>query len=211
VWPGHPASGSPGEGRRVLILGDSLTRESRVQTARLLRSRGWTPTFRCWGSKRLDWGLQQVARARQLDQLPGVVVIGLGTNDISWETTATTERRVRTLLDRLGPRREVLWIDLDVDHSAFTRSRAGWFNRFIRSIAATRPNVSVIEWEKAARSRGAWRRDGIHYGESGYRLRAQVVAEAVDRAAPRPSPESTPSPIPSAPVESAPASADPTG
>lgn len=205
VWPGQLASGAPGGGRRVLVLGDSLTRESRVDTARLLRASGWTPTFRCWGSKRLDWGLQQVARARALGHLPAVVVVALGTNDISWESPSTTERRVRTLLDRLGPRRQVLWVDLDVDHSAFSRSRADWFNRMIRSVEAKRPQLTVIDWEKKARGTRAWRSDGIHYGAAGYRLRAQVVAEAVNRLGSRgvPStptvPESTASPIPTPP------------
>lgn len=205
IWPGEPATGAPGNGRRVLVLGDSLTRESRVQTARLLRASGWTPTFRCWGSKRLDWGLQQLARARDLEQLPGVVVVALGTNDISWESPATTERRVRTMLDRLGPRRQVLWVDLDVDHSAFSRARADWFNRMIRSLAAKRPQLTVVDWEKKARGARAWRSDGIHYGAAGYRLRAQVVAEAVNRLGARevpssPSvPDSTASPIPTPP------------
>ena len=69
-------------------------------------------------------GHRQVRRARSLGQLPEYVVVALGTNDISWETPQTTERRVRTLLGCLGPKRQVLWVDLDVDHSAFSDARA---------------------------------------------------------------------------------------
>lgn len=185
VWPGARSVGLPGQGRRVLVIGDSLTRESRVETQRLLRASGWTPTFRCWGSRRLDWGIAQVDRARRLGQLPGVVVLALGTNDISWETPATTTRRVRTLLERIGPTRDVLWVDLDVDHSSFTRERAAWFNRFIRAEARARSNLTVLGWEGFARSRRAARYDGIHYGERGYRLRAEFLARALDAQARR--------------------------
>ena len=183
VWPGELSVGAPGNGRRVLVVGDSLTRESRSATARAMRASGWTPTFRCWGSKRLDWGIAQIRRAKELDQLPRFVILALGTNDISWETPATTEARVRTLLRALGPRRQVLWVDLDVDHSTFSRSRALWFNDMIRRVAADRPNLTVVPWRRIARAERADRYDGIHYGSSGYRLRARTVAAALDEVA----------------------------
>lgn len=164
----------------MLVLGDSLTRESRVLTQRLLRASGWTPTFRCWGSRRLDWGIAQIDRARRLGQLPGVVVVALGTNDISWETPETTTRRVRALMDRIGTTRQVLWVDLDVDHSSFSRARAAWFNRFIRAEARSHSNLTVLAWERFARAERAARYDGIHYGDRGYRLRAEFLARALD-------------------------------
>ncbi|MFN8171129.1 MAG: GDSL-type esterase/lipase family protein [Candidatus Nanopelagicales bacterium] len=183
VWPGTPASGEPGDGRRVLFVGDSLTRESRVLTARALRAHGWTPTFRCWGSRRLDWGIAQVARARQLDQLPGVVVIALGTNDISWVDEATTARRVDALLDRLGPRRQVLWVDLHLTRSAWLDARAARFNAMLRDQARHRPNLTIVGWHRVAAAHRIRGWDGIHYGPSGYRLRAKVVSAAVDAVA----------------------------
>lgn len=180
VWPGTPAVGSPGEGRRVLVIGDSLTRESLEVMDRRLRASGWTPTFRCWGSKRLDWGLAQLARAKKLGQVPEHVIVALGTNDVSWVDPATTERRVRTMLDRLGEKRQVLWVDLDVAYSDFSSRRADWFNGMIRRVAKDRPNVTVVPWERIARSAKAGRFDGIHYGPRGYRLRGQEIAKALD-------------------------------
>lgn len=185
VWPGETSTGLPGGGRRVLVIGDSLTRESRTLTARRMRASGWTPTFRCWGSRRLDWGIDQVRRSKELGQLPKHVVVAMGTNDISWETPATTVARVRTLLRLLGPGREVLWVDLDVDHSSFSRSRALWFNRMIREVARERENLTIVPWRRVARAERAGRYDGIHYGAFGYRLRAKVVAEALDARARR--------------------------
>ena len=181
VWPGEPSQGAPGQSRRVLILGDSLTRDSQESMTGYLQTSGWTPTFRCWGSKRLDWGLDQIKRAKNLDQLPEFVIVALGTNDISWEQPATTEKRVNTMLDRIGPKREVLWIDLDIAYSNFSMQRADWFNGMIRDVASERPNVTVVPWEKIARREKAQRFDGIHYGESGYRLRAKALTDALDK------------------------------
>ena len=195
VWPGEQSTGAPGQGRRVLVIGDSLTRESRTLTARGMRASGWTPTFRCWGSRRLDWGIDQVARARELDQLPSFVILALGTNDISWETPATTERRLEALLDRLGPRRHVLWVDLHLTRSAWLNARADWFNDLLRRKARTHRNLEVVSWHRVARANGIRGWDGIHYGPSGYRLRARTVLAALN-AEGRRHPARTPAPVP---------------
>jgi lysophospholipase L1-like esterase len=163
-----------------LIIGDSLTRESQESMTQFLGDSGWTPTFRCWGSKRLDWGLGQLKRAKELKQVPEHVIVALGTNDISWEQPATTEGRVNTMLDRLGPNRQVLWVDLDIAYSQFSMQRADWFNGMIRAVAKQRPNVTVVPWEKIARQEKAARFDGIHYGQDGYRLRARVLTDALN-------------------------------
>jgi hypothetical protein len=209
VWPGERSAGLPGGGRRVLVIGDSLTRESRTVMAKGMRGDGWTPTFRCWGSRRLDWGIDQVVRSRQLRQLPKHVIIALGTNDISWETPATTERRVRALLDRLGPHRTVLWVDLHLTRSAWLDARAAWFNALLRRLEKQRPNLTVVDWHRVARANGIRGWDGIHYGPFGYRLRAQTVLRALDAAGRRdpvvPAPPAVPTPAPVAPVDPGPA------
>jgi hypothetical protein len=203
VWEGEHASGEPGAGRRVLVIGDSLTRDSRVLSARGMRASGWTPTFRCWGSRRLDWGLAQVARSRALRQLPEYVVVALGTNDISWETPTTTERRVRALLARLGPQRKVLWVDLHLTRSAWLDARADWFNGLLGRLEATHPNLTVVHWHAVARAHRIHGWDGIHYGPYGFRLRARTLVAALNRAgradpvvAAVPVPSSAPSPLP---------------
>ena len=185
VWPDRPSEGFPGDGRRVLILGDSLTRDSQKPMTRYLEESGWTPTFRCWGSKRLDWGLDQITRAKKLDQLPEFVVVALGTNDVSWVQPAVTEQRANKLLDRLGPKRQVLWVDLDVDYSTFSSTRADWFNKMIREVARERPNVTVVPWESIARKAKARRFDGIHYLPDGYKLRARELTDALNQRARR--------------------------
>ena len=209
VWPGETSAGMPGGGRRVLVIGDSLTRESLALTAKGMRRNGWTPTFRCWGSRRLDWGIDQVVRSRQIGQLPKHVIVALGTNDISWETPQTTERRVRTLLNRLGPNRTVLWVDLHLTRSAWLDARAAWFNDLLRRLARERPNLTVVAWHRVARANGIRGWDGIHYGPYGYRLRARTVLEALDAAGRRDPVEPAPVVDPPAPTPTPPAEPSP--
>lgn len=185
IWPGKTYAGSPGEGERVLLLGDSLTRDSRVLTTRLLHGSGWTPTFRCWGSRRLDWGIDQVTRAKNLDQLPKWVVIGLGTNDISWESPQTTASRLSALIKRLGPKRQVLWINLHLTRSAWLDARADWFNDLLDTWDRRRANFTVIDWHTVARREGIRGWDGIHYGPGGFRLRAHTVVHQLNARARR--------------------------
>lgn len=175
-----PSAAAPGAGRRVLFIGDSLTRDSRLTTNVLLRHSGWTSTFRCWGSRRLDWGLAQVSRARSLHQLPGFVVIALGTNDVSWESESTTAARVAALLKRIGPNRQILWVNLHITRSAWLDARAERFNDLLERWDRRLANLTVIDWHKIARAHGIRGWDGIHYGAYGFRLRGQAIAKAID-------------------------------
>lgn len=164
----------------MLFIGDSLTRDSRAATTSLLRWSGWTTTFRCWGSRRLDWGLTQVSRARSLHQLPGFVVVALGTNDVSWETEETTAARMAALLKRIGPNRQILWVNLHITRSAWLDARAERFNDLLDRWDRRLDNLTVIDWHKVARAHRIRGWDGIHYGADGFRLRAQTVAKALD-------------------------------
>ena len=79
---------------------------------------------------------------------------------------------MRTLLDRLGPDRTVLWVDLHLTRSAWLDARAAWFNDLLRRLERQRPNLTVVDWHRVARANGIRGWDGIHYGPYGYRLRA---------------------------------------
>lgn len=48
VWPGEESHKDP---RRVLVVGDSLIRNSRSSLESKLTRKGWLPTVRCWGGK----------------------------------------------------------------------------------------------------------------------------------------------------------------
>jgi hypothetical protein len=175
-YPKKLSTGSPANGARVLVIGDSLTREARPWTTRALRADGWTPTIRCWGGKRLDWGISQVRRARALKQLPDTVVIALGTNDMSYIDQNTTRRRVVEILDLLGPKRTVVWINTHFSGGlAPSRAREAWFNGLLVDQARERDNLVVLDWAKYAREIGVRSRDGVHYRSDGSKARAEAL------------------------------------
>jgi hypothetical protein len=179
-WPTQQQTDGVAQGARVLVIGDSLTRESRTATINRLKKDGWTPTVRCWGGKRLDWGIDQVKRAKKRNQLPSTVVIALGTNDMRLIPRAVTAQRITTLLDMLGPDRQVLWV---TTHFEGGMSQAGdrerWFNQQIRKQAKDRANVHVVDWATTAREQGIRTRDGFHYQRPGYVARAEAIRMAL--------------------------------
>lgn len=184
IWPTNLQTGSPGDGRRVLVVGDSLVRESRTKLMSLLRQSGWTPTVRCWGGKRLDWVSNQISRAKKLDQLPRTVVVVVGTNDMRWMSRPVTKVRMRQLVEQLGPRRTILWVNTyasGADH--FTRPKERWFNRQLRKMARERDNMTIVNWSGIARARGVRFDDGLHYRPKGRRMMAEVIADALNRTA----------------------------
>ena len=93
----------------------------------------------------------------------------------------TPERRMRELLERLGPDRQVLWVDLHLTRSAWLDARAAWFNDLLHRLATEHRNLTVVRWHEVAREHGIHGFDGIHYGPQGYRLRAKTLAEWLDR------------------------------
>jgi lysophospholipase L1-like esterase len=182
-WPAALGTGEPGQGRRVLIIGDSLTRDSRKDTISLLRASGWTPTVRCWGGKRLDWASAQVARAKKLNQLPGVVVIAIGTNDMRWIARSVTQQRVERLLDQIGPKRQVLWVNTLASPGGgdrFNRSKQRWFNRMLERVATKHKNLRVLDWASFGLEQDVRFANALHLNDRGNRIRAEFVTEQVN-------------------------------
>lgn len=183
VWPDTVARGAPGDGRRVLVIGDSLVRESREDIRRGLRASGWTPTIRCFGGKRLDWALEQIERAKEIDQLPSVVVVAMGTNDMRWIDRSTTRARMERVLQALRPR-TVVWVDTYASGAdRFSKDKQRWINRQIARLARQRERVHHVRWGAFAEAQGVGFRDGLHYDRQGRRAFAQQLIEGVNRAA----------------------------
>lgn len=199
TWPSRVSEGSPGEGRRVLVIGDSLTRDGRIAMRSALVKDGWTPTVRCWGGKRLDWGIDQVRRAKKLKHLPETVVLALGTNDMRLIPFDVTKERGERILDEIGPDRTIIWLNMHFGGGvAPSQAREDQFNRWLRQVAEKRPNLRVVEWADYARANGIRSRDGLHYRSDGSKARAEVVRRELATLAqsqvptPEPTPESTP-------------------
>lgn len=185
TWPSNASPGSPGEGRRVLVIGDSLTRESRQDLVRGMRAHGWTPTIRCWGGKRLDWGLAQLKRAKALGQLPEIVVLGLGTNDMRWIDRSRTRSRLEQFVKAVGPKRQLIIVGTYANGAdRFTRAKERWFNDLAERVAVQHPHVHALGWGSFARANGVKFRDGLHYTRAGERTYANFIVEGLDSTVP---------------------------
>jgi lysophospholipase L1-like esterase len=182
VWPSALAQGAPGEGRRVLVVGDSHIRNALTAVKAQLRQSGWTPTIRCWGGKRLDWGRDQIARAKKLGNLPQIVVIALGTNDMRWIDRGRTRERMAALVRQLGPERTVFWVDTYAGNAdRFTTTKQRWFNAEVRRLAQRNPRMHVIPWGSRASRAGVRFVDGLHFRPRDYRFMADLIVDEIDR------------------------------
>lgn len=184
VWP---AVAPDHDDSRVLVIGDSLIRDTRPQLESALTEAGWVPTVRCWGAKGTDWGVTQVKRARQLKQLPDRVVVSLGTNDIWW-LGIPMDVAVDQMMRALGPKREVYWVNLwfgEVGFANYDRlPRPTKANRILREKAKEYPNLRIINFATAFRSAaragtGVGWADGIHLNAAGYRLRTKLIVSSL--------------------------------
>lgn len=193
VWSSTLATGEPGNGARVLVLGDSNMRKAAPIVKAQLKKSGWTPTVRCWGGKRLDWGREQIARAKKLNQLPKNVVIALGTNDMRWVDRRVTRERMTAIVDQIGPNRNIFWVDTYAQNAErFTKAKQKWFNEEVRKLARKYPNVHVVPFGSSAKSLGVKFVDGLHFRPVDYlTLGRLIVAELGSVAAPTSPPAPT--------------------
>ena len=187
-WPTKLSAGEPGNGRRVLVIGDSRTRDSRLSMSEGMVSSGWTPTVRCWGWKEVTWGTEQVRRAKARNELPKIVVIALGINDIGRLDASMIRRHMVGLLDAIGPGHQVLWLEeySTRSHQTFSNSHVNYpprvtaFNANLRDLRDSYPNLSIIPWVSVVKANKLGLFDGIHYGKRGYRFRAQAIVDGLN-------------------------------
>lgn len=194
----HP-SASPGvrqdvlDPRTVVVIGDSLIRDSRSEIAAALESRGFSPVFVCWGGKNLEWGSQQVSQLRELQLMPRCLVFNLGTNDLKGTTAQgladavsleTVGQRLTSLLQSVSDVDDVFVVDISADLSLApsTMARVDEAPGVYRQAAMSTGVGDVIDWsEQVQGDPGLIGSDGIHDTPTGRLVRAQLIATAVAR------------------------------
>lgn len=185
VWPKALAEGGPGYGSRVLLVGDSLTRNSRDDLKSELNANGWTPTFRCWGGETVQWGLTQIKRAKELGQLPSRIVIGLGTNN-KYDSPESFTANVEKIMEAVGPNRQVYWVNLWLDVKKDPRMKVYTrLNKALAEVDAKYANMTVIDWYSTLNDYTKHHKlkttyDGIHYFAKGNQMRADAITAALN-------------------------------
>lgn len=187
-----PAAGSsPGDPGVVVVLGDSLVRDSRDAIASSLANYGMSAQFVCWGGKNLEWGVAQVETMRSLSLLPTCLVINLGTNDLKGTTAngladavplTTVGVRLQNILLGSADITHVFAVDIAADLSLAPSTMADvdeapqvWQN----AVSATGIG-EVIPWAAITESDPSLiGSDGIHDSGSGQQTRAKAIADAV--------------------------------
>lgn len=201
TWPQAPAED---DSRRVLVIGDSLVRDSRALLERGLARSGWLPSVRCWGAKGSEWGVEQVQLARAAGQLPGTIVLSLGTNDIWWLGVPMADS-IDRMMDAIGDKRTVYWINLYFGPHGYDRLPTHHTaNKVLKAKLAEYPNLRIIDFAGGYRdalahdTRVGWA-DGVHLNAFGYRVRTRIIVAALGSPVvpePNPGPGPTPEPTP---------------
>jgi len=183
-WPAvkeRSLTTAPGHGRRVMMIGDSLTREISLDDDGLptspavraaLTAQGWTPTVVCWKGRTTEWASRQVAELDQLDLIPPRVVLAMGTNDL-WVDDAPAaefEEHARMLLTELATTRgggdnapHVYWVNLWIDtamakwnHEREPRdpdmAEYETYNDVLSRVCTQATNCELIDWHDAVES-----------------------------------------------------------
>ncbi len=167
--PAAPTSARSG----VFVVGDSLTVGALAPGG--LRAKfagvGYDLTVQARTGRGLEWGLSVLRGAR--GSLPSTVVVALGTNDVaSGRSSRTFGALVDQVMATVGPNRRVVWVNLDLDDTAWASQEAR-FNRVLRERDAHYANLAVADWDGYLDGHRGWlAADHIHLNARGYRQRA---------------------------------------
>lgn len=154
---------------RVAALGDSLTVGVTPYLSEALRSRdcslAWIEAEVGWRTPR---GIDALAQRALNDEVPAVLIVGLGTNDGS-QVNQLGERVDHVM--RIANGRHVIWID-----NAHLPIRTQ-VNTILADRARRHPNLTIMSWNEPYWDTPQWRaRDGIHATAAGYQARANLMA-----------------------------------
>ena len=114
--------------------------------------------------------------------LPGTVVFALGTNDaVSGIPLVSYMAQLGAVVDFVGPSRRLYLVTIAYTGARVPlRRRVAAFNIAARQLAASHPNVHVVDFGVlAAAHRGWFAADGVHLGPIGYSARADLIARAI--------------------------------
>ena len=194
--------------RRVVVLGDSIVLGAEGPMVARFAGRGWEVTFDATVSRSTSDAVAAVAAHRT--QLTDSIVLSFGANDAG--DVGAFRERVEQLLDAVSEAPRVYWLTIRE-----VRDYYGPANQVLRDAAASRPDVTVVDWHAASAGRSdLTAADGLHLSGVGAAVMADLVVAAVaDGATPLP-PVTEPVPPPptepptTVPVTTVPPAAAPT-
>jgi hypothetical protein len=164
-----PAAAAPS----LLHVGDSLAVGSDPPLRQLLP--GWSVTTDALKSRPTAAGVAIIDRQ---PSLPSRLVVELGTND-SPDQSGQFAGYVRHVLALAGANRCVVWVN--IHRPPFNGISYAGYNRALDQLAATSPNLAVVDWNGMVNANPALvGGDGVHATPDGYRARAASIAQALE-------------------------------
>ena len=171
---------------KFYIQGDSLTYDSMDSL------RKYSSPSSVWVSAKSGRhtyeGLRIIQTVAAKHQLPGAVVVALGTNDDvdSWGVRMFRSQAAE-ILRLIGPSRCVVWIDLYQRPKKGQRGAPYYapLNRVLESLKATHHNLRIHHWSRIAALHPSWFAYGDpHPSSDGYETRSRGTVNAL-RGCPR--------------------------
>jgi hypothetical protein len=163
-----PVTPAKVDGRQIDAIGDSVM----LASAGALMDRYPGIHIDAKVSRSMYVAPGMVERLARDGRLRRYVVLGLGTNG------SIDEHSLDLVVQALGPQRRLVLV------TAFApRSWIAGVNKELRAYAARNPEVVIADWASAIRPHAELLAgDGIHPGDSGGRIYANAVAQAIDAA-----------------------------
>ena len=161
--------------RRVLIVGDSLIVGAAV--AGLEDLTDVALIVKAFGGVTMGQGARVLADTDLSDY--DEIVVALGSNNTT-DTRAEMVEELSAVMDAVGDALPVVWVNLDSGGSLDVTT----MNQVISSAVSDHPNLRIADWNAFISSvdedASRFKRDGIHYTEDGYRVRARWLADVLD-------------------------------
>jgi lysophospholipase L1-like esterase len=167
-----PGAGAAPRLGHLLVVGDSLAEATEAPLAQLLP--GWRIETSASRGRHTDDGVAEIVSR---PDLPGVIFVSLGTNDLP-SATASFESQIDRVLDAAGPSRCVLWAN--IARPPYGGVSYAGYNQVLKRLSYARPNLNVVDWAGITASQpGLLGSDGVHATAEGYAVRAQAIASAI--------------------------------
>ena len=170
----------------IVVVGDSLTAGSALQTARGLRAQGWGPI--CidgtvartieFGTPTIPDGLDAAARIRVSNPIWNDAsitwVVALGTNDVGFAdgNLAKSDKYVADQIKAIGVN-PIAWVNVHTE-------RAGW--QYVEAqfnLSIQHSGVQVIDWYNYSIGKPWFAGDLVHLNQVGSQARADIIAISV--------------------------------
>ena len=157
-------------GAGVTMIGDSIMNGNR----KIILEQLPDALIDAKGSRDVCGGFEAARKLEMEGNLSDVVIVELGTNGplLKHEPYASG---TQNLLELLGTERQIFWVTVYCSYSQWMAMN----NNYIWELAATHPNITVIDWYSLAVNHSEWFPDGVHPNLAGARQFAKLLREAL--------------------------------